>query len=672
MKLIIDSVHYNLTAEDLENSTVEFSFWKGRRFTLPGEKKGEHLLRYNDMLKAALSENVVFNENEDQQRIYKALSNLKDKGYPYNGFCVDNIMLWFMQLIGNQDRDALLIKLQEKLCQKNEETNESEEIPSEDSSVSIEIQSEESSESMPNYSEIFNFEVIEKESENIESSCLTTDKISLLGLNGIQDILPAIFKQVGRGECLSVRSTCKLFYELYGKIEHLQQYFSDFNLLKQGFLLNTVHEARKKNEIYLLLSEFNISQVNFDSNTDVSDHLHYAIRLAKKDPKSALKILLPILKSYNGGLAIQALSFCCVAAIHKNSTLCKEEGVMQMGTEVTERYLLQTWHQELENEKEKTRIINLLAIFEAFHGLDNKRAIEVLSRIKNYHLNSSQYLEENIKKILNTIKYLKSFEGGVQEKIIELLNTSLGSVRVLLHNRSDLVRKIAKTLSLFDLKKSLAVLEESVSQFRTIYENQNPKNDSFLLVSLAQSAKDFSKLDQDRAFTLAQETFENYEKLLKAAKPFEGKLVFESLNQILKIFEARDKKYALKMYEKSKALLLDSNYEKNLMALEILYPDHFILTLEAFALLKPEEALELTQKLVDKLKQYKKNGSEHWFLNINKINVLSLDKYISNSFPEEAVKILDLIGNPLFAIMALARKRISSKIARAYVRSAAF
>lgn len=610
MKIIVNNVRFNVTADDLVSAKAHFSFWNGRRFSFIVNDDQQHFLRYNDILKAALAEDATFDEGEDHRRIYTALNGLKDRGYPYSESYATQMMLCLKQFFGNYYREELLNQLNNKL-----------------------------EEFIYNNHDLFNTDEYENESEEtISDNTLTSCSKSLLDIP--HDILLLISNYVGRAGCLPLSETCKVFSNIYENNTHLKSYLRDYYFIREHYFLRNSKEFLltyiEKNKIYLLLNEFNINKVNFDPDANLYERLHYAIALAKIDPKNALKIVCPIIKR-NEDIEIQALAFCVIAGIHKNSTLCKEDAVLQMGARVANDYQ-QTWRSELMNEDEGTRLCNLLNLFEAFLGLDNECAIKILSVIDLNHHNNIEYLESNLTKILKMIKRLYPFEEKIQEKIANLLIRLVDSVKILPDDEAiDLIIKISKVYALFDQNKAIEILENTLIASHSDLNLEEDDNNTF--VTLATFACAFTKLDLKRAFILAKEAFQIFEKIKVDDH--------HCLHSLFKSFAATDKEFALEKYEKIKNQIPSSDLNQLFnKTFPISNIEEVLDTLGAFALrslIDRQGALNIAKEYASG-KKMPENKNDN--LGINNNHLIAI--LIAKLFPEEAIEIINKLDFGLY------------------------
>lgn len=580
-------------------------------------------------------------------------------------------------------RDEILLKLEHlKVKTSNSEESNSEESQSEES---------QSEEFICDNHELFNIDEYKNESEKtIRDDSFVSSGYSLLNLAG-NDILPRILNHAGRAGCLSLMATCKDFYKLYKNNIQLKSYVNDYYQLRECFNLKSTIKYTEKNEIYFLLNEFNLHKVNFDKNEGLRDQLDYAIALAKIDPKNALKIVCPIIES-NKSIEIQVLAFCVVAGIHKNSTFCKEEAVIKMGNQVVNNYQMARFLPELWNEKEGTRLSNLLNLFEAYLGLDNEIAIKILLQIDMSHHNNGLYLENNLKKILHTVERLHPYEKKIEEKILTLLSNLVDSVMILkYYNNKDLIIKISNVYALFDKNKATDILENALNNYRSGLENRNlKKDDLFAFEDLTIFANAFIKIDLNRAFLLAEEAYQIFENLTDNQSFFKEGIndpndlnVLNRLYKILNIFVANDKAYALKIYEKIKNQLPSSdlnqilsldivnNFDNFNNFEEIRFLNRLFKAFSLKALINEQEALDNAKEYAAKMAENKKDN--HYYINY------LLMPYIAKCFPEKAIEIINelnfecLGANKLGVeskkfdvFMKIHSKKLSSKISESY------
>ncbi|MBA3239274.1 MAG: hypothetical protein H0T62_13140 [Parachlamydiaceae bacterium] len=648
MEIIVDNVHFNLTAEDIETADVQFTFWEGRRINVVcGTDLRAHPVKFNDLIRGVLAEDARIEDDEDKQQILKALIHLKDKGYPYTGPWDISVMLWFKQLIGNYSRQELLDQLVIKLSANS---------------------------------------VVEEElfiSEELEESDEQT--LSTICNPYFSDVLPLVFKDAGRGCSLALISTCKVFYEVMTNNRTLNNYFREIKHLEESFKISKTLSSKpemgnKQNEIFLLLREFNIKEKNIrllkpyflgyvpDDDGEapypryIRCQLEYANSLANLDARSALKIVT--LNETKDHEYNPTHSFFAAAAIVKNtndSKLCNKTKVLKMGAEA--------WETTFRIRRDLQRFKHAIRVFEGYIGLDNNRARTMLSIIRQYFVSPDINNGYMVQTIAKTLRRLAPFEPQIDQEVISLLNKTL-EIDFFANNGNDVHQQetlieVAKTFLLFDQEKAIQALEITLNIDKEIW---NLFNGESPLTSIAEV---FAEFDQERAFELANQASgmirEEWD-WQKSLKKNCQNCHFDKVNRIVKILAKSDEEYALKVLlttfddlHIANGISTDQYYSSGF---DGIFGKLFMETIEVFALLDSKKALEITKQCIDWVKIKKNNNKK------NDHYLVKLCKSLAINFPDEAIEVYELLEQPHFKCEALnwiVNQSIKSKIATSYV-----
>ncbi|MBA3238177.1 MAG: hypothetical protein H0T62_07520 [Parachlamydiaceae bacterium] len=691
MKIIVDDVHFNITSQDLETAQEEFTFWRGRRINVICKTdQKSYPFRFNDLARGILADNAIFEEDDDKQQIYKALNNLKDQGYPYKGSLEIRIMLWFKQFLGNFSRQTLLDQLASKFCEENEESF------SEESSSQELISPLYSSA----YKDLIKKSKFQEEPDEPSSSENPDTQTIIFPICDpiFKDLLPTLFKYTGRVSSFPLMSTCKLFHDIITNDNYLKNYLRDFLLLKQSFKLSKLKPSpeRIRNEIFLLLGEFNIKEVvkrgkplkkstllltldpekspylapldhkerkiisaglkKFNKNVSFQHkecQLNYAIKLAKINPEGALRIVTSLLTP-EMEFQLQVKAFCAVAAIHKNSTLCDKKKVIEMGTQIY-------------NIRQGTTGVgeHLLAFFEASLDLDNDLAIKILSEIRD------SFRPRNIETIVRMLKKLSPFEAEIQKEVVLLLNKTLDAVGPGYWGRTSNLSAIARAFALFDQKRALGVVEQALdfkdSDFFDCYLNDVDGFGDFAITFHFPLIKILAAIDKESALSALLRYFD-LTRIVDERMGFRDSSGFRGYYGIffmgtLDIFVALDQPKACETVKLSVEWAKESRQsDYDLLKLSKALSKSFLEeSLEIADLIeeptpKCEALCFLVSQGLDQQIAFKtvKLGVE-WAKN-NKLcdrDLLKLNETLSKFFPEEALEIAELIEDPAYKCNAL-------------------
>ncbi|MBA3239386.1 MAG: hypothetical protein H0T62_13730 [Parachlamydiaceae bacterium] len=689
MDIIVANIHFNITTEDLETADVEFTFWKGRRINMVGTDLNTYQLRYNDLIKSVLGENTTFENEKEKQRIYKALSNLKDLGYPYVGPWEIGVMLWFKQLIGNFCRQDLLYQLKSNLCSKNgdhksteaneifEDTEFSEEHDPQ-AIISTVLSTGTHEDVLVNsFSHIGESE----ESITIEDSKISEEHDSqtmispILNTDVHEDILVNYFLRSGAG-CLQIASTCKLFQKIIQNNvtlkNALQNYCGKIKLLETSFkLCKTLPYLPTKiniqNDIFLILGKFNIKEniKKLKNLTQIHDfhynrvekskytnnQLKYAAAIAKTNAKLGLKIIDSI---QDKSFALQI--FFALAAIYKNSKLCNKNRVLKMGAEA--------YRVAIKEDHINDRFSNLVNLFEAYHGIDNSRACVILSNITDsfMSLDDEECRSYYIQTTTEMLQKLAPFETNVKQEVKRFLNKHL-KLGFFSQNKNYYEVKslvaIGKTFAIFDKEKAILILDKALVSV-------NEEGWACKMYDLANIASVFADLDQKRAFDIIHQAFDSIkiQDFVNHLKKLDGVGAFALgfLGNLLKIAATLDKEYAHNSLRKCIELTRQAddngdNYLRYISGFKGIYGIFFMSAVEVLVALDPEKAFETVEMSVEWAKNSKRND---W-------DLLELSKALSKIFPEEALEIAYLIKDPhskCKAINRIVSKNINSDITK--------
>ncbi|MBA3237872.1 MAG: hypothetical protein H0T62_05915 [Parachlamydiaceae bacterium] len=661
MEITVNNTRFDITPEDIETADVEFSFWEGRRLKFCGKDVKEHFLRYNDIVKGVLAEDATFIEGEDKQKIYTSLNVLKDKGYPFNGSCAIEIMLFVKQIFGNVFRQELLDQLESKLNVENEESSSEE--------LSEELSSEELS----------------------TSKATGKSHISTIYSEKFLDIFPLFFKFAGMTSCFPLMFTCKLFSEIITGNKKIN-YLRDLNLIKHIFkeCQNTKYDfeiditriSKNESKCLLLLAEFFPKEVTkitppnkiYDRNLNYINHQQkLAIVLAKIDPKSALKVVA----SMNAEL-YPVQTFCAVAAIHKNSTLCDEKQVLamgdlaykergdfrsisyQLGGELLVGRTIETFSTIFYEESE----VNFIELFEASIGVHSSLEWKMLDLMKKYTTkavrtdfkytgNFIQEVAKMVKRIGVDLLIQSPIWGDFVDLLRKLMEINFDhNDRNYKFNKAKSMAILAKTLALFDHEKAIQALDlalNSVSELKL----------EARVGALIEIAEALAGFDQDKALEVANIALKEVQGLYAWNSGPEKyyhfrNVMFEFLSRIIKIIKISDIESAVLILEENseKIRVMDENELSEYLKK---YPDHksddgiifleqfprevFMGAIELYASFNHKQALEMANLGVEWAKTRGKIARKN-----DRVISLKLSQILLKSFPDLALEVASMMS----------------------------
>lgn len=620
MEIVIDDVHYKITAEELNSAKAQFSFWEGRRFTFFGTDVVKHALRYNDIVQAALSADAVFEEGEDEQVMYRALHQLKDRGYPYTGSCFTDTMLWMKQLFGNIFRQSLLDELEDRLV-------EAEEV--------VEV-------------------INEQEQALIPPICQNLF------------ILDILDKYLFRGT-FQLAATCKSLNAYI--IENLSTDHRDFRFLRE--LIGEIETRDQRNQWALLLSEFlpketnNISTIRcrYEPQStlydDAEDQLKLVKSLATIDPKSALELIPSIDENH-----FPFQSYCAVATIYKNSTLCDEKKVFAMREKIFYVGHIITYQEtglfpsrEFSSPYHKNPLYNLIDLLEADLGVSPQLAISTLNKIEefiNFNL-TFIYPRDYTGKFaegIRTIGITQFNDPDVNETLSAILTRPLDKLNGLASLRDEFytvkgIVSLAQTLLKFNREKAVEALELA---FRASSElpTENKAH------TLAHIAEVYAEFDQKRAFEVAElalaemvhlyaskkEITEGIFSYVHACDYSEFRLdVFDCMNRLVKILSVNSIERAIEVSKEhtEKMRAMDKKVSPGLFK-ESFPIELFLGVHELYLQSNPQKALEIVNSAVKWAKPKTQRSLSFYSDDI----ILKLSKLLVEHFPDHALEVANM------------------------------